>query len=103
MTTRYDVSGVQALFEPGSNNLVLANKLGIRHPTDMDEAELVLLQKLYESVLGDHLPQGRITLNHLRTWHHRWLGNVYVWAGLLRTVNMSKGGFPFAPSTQVPR
>ncbi|MDS1139693.1 Fic family protein [Pusillimonas sp. SM2304] len=103
MTTRYDVSGAQGWLEPGSNGLVLANKLGIRDPADIDEAELVLLQKLYESVLRDHLPQGRITAHHLRTWHRRWLGNVYAWAGQVRTVNMSKGGFPFAPAAQVAR
>lgn len=103
MMTRYEVTGLQGMFESGSGDLVLANKLGIVNPRDMDEAELVLLQKLYESVLRHHLPPGRITLVHLRTWHRRWLGNVYAWAGQIRTVNMSKEGFPFAPATQLPR
>ncbi|NYT84614.1 Fic/DOC family protein [Pollutimonas harenae] len=103
MTTRYDVNGMQGRFEPQSNNLVLANKLGITVPADIDEAELVLLQKLYESVLQDHLPAGRIRSAHLKNWHKRWLGNIYAWAGHVRTVNMSKGGFPFAPAAQVPR
>jgi cell filamentation protein len=103
MGSRYEVTGQQAMFEPGSGNRVLANKLGIVSPRDMDEAELVLLQKLYESVLRKHLPRGRITLAHLRTWHRRWLGNVYPWAGQIRSVNMSKDGFPFAPAAQLPR
>jgi len=101
--TRYDVAGVQGMFEPDSGDLVLANKLGITDPSDMDEAELVLLQKLYESVLQEHLPTGRLTVHHLRTWHRRWLGNVYAWAGQWRYVNMSKGGFPFAPAAQLAR
>ena len=103
MTTRYDVAGVQGMFEPGSDELVLANKLGIVQPSDMDEAELVLLQKLYESVLQEHLPTGRLTAHHLKVWHRRWLGNVYAWAGQLRYVNVSKDGFPFAPAAQLPR
>lgn len=103
MVTRYDVTGLQGMFETGSGDLVLANKLGIVNPRDMDEAELVLLQKLYESVLRNHLPPGRITFAHLRTWHRRWLGNVYPWAGQIRSVNMSKDGFPFAPAAQLPR
>lgn len=103
MVTRYDVTGLQGMFETGSGDLVLANKLGIVNPRDMDEAELVLLQKLYESVLRSHLPPGRITLAHLRTWHRRWLGNVYSWAGQIRSVNMSKDGFPFAPAAQLAR
>ena len=102
MNTRYDVAGSQGMFQPGSDDKVLANKVGIILPSEMDEAELVLLQKLYEAVLG-RLPAGRITMSLLRTWHRRWLGNVYSWAGQPRTVNMSKGGFPFAPSAQVPR
>ncbi|MYN12616.1 cell filamentation protein Fic [Pusillimonas sp. TS35] len=103
MTTRYDVSGAQAMFEPGSDDQVLANKLGISSSADMDEAELILLQKLYHSVLEDNLPLGRLTMAHIRTWHQRWLGNIYVWAGQPRSVNMSKDGFPFAPAAQVPR
>src|SRR3546814_8329138 len=74
MTTRYDVTGTQGMFEPSSKEKVLANKLGIVDPADMDEAELVLLQKLYESVLQEHLPTGRISANHLKIWHRRWLG-----------------------------
>jgi cell filamentation protein len=101
--TRYDVAGVQGMFEPDSSELVLANKLGIVDPSDMNEAELVLLQKLYESVLQDHMPTGRITAKHLKIWHRRWLGNVYTWAGQLRYVNVSKDGFPFAPAAQLPR
>jgi len=103
MTTRYDVAGTQGMFETGSDEQVLANKLGITAVADMDEAELVLLQKLYESVLADSLPMGRLTMAHIRTWHRRWLGNLYAWAGQARTVNMSKGGFPFAPAAQIPR
>lgn len=94
---------MQGRFEPYSNDLVLANKLGVTDPADIDEAELVLLQKLYESVLQDHLPQSRIRTHHLKNWHKRWLGNIYAWAGQVRTVNMSKGGFPFAPASRVPR
>lgn len=100
---RYDVSGSQAELQPGSEEGVLANKLGITRPSDMNEAELVLLQKLYLDVLTEHLPPGRVSVLHLRRWHRRWLGNVYSWAGQYRTVNMSKDGFPFAQATQLPR
>lgn len=46
MTDRYAVHGAQGEFQPGSNDLVLANKLGIQSPEDMDELELELLQPL---------------------------------------------------------
>lgn len=100
---RYDISGTQGTLQPGSEEGVLANKLGITRPEDMNEAELVLLQKLYIDVLQEHLPPGRISTLHLKRWHRRWLGNVYEWAGQYRSVNMSKDGFPFAPAAQLAR
>ena len=48
MTDRYAVHGAQGEYQPGSNDLVLANKLGIQSVEDMDELELELLQRLYE-------------------------------------------------------
>jgi cell filamentation protein len=69
----------------------------------MDEAELVLIDELYEAVLVEGLPQRRLTVNDLRTWHRRWLGNVYAWAGQDRSVNISKGDFHFATAAQIPR
>ena len=100
---RYQATGTQTEYQPGSDDTVLANRLGITDPADMDDAELVLLDKLYEAVLVEDLPQRHLTVNDLRTWHRRWLGNVYAWAGQDRSVNISKGGFPFATAAQVPR
>ena len=101
--SRYDISGSQGARQMDSEGGVMENKLGIARAMDMDEVELVLLQKLYVSVLQEHLPPGRISILHLKRWHRRWLGNVYDWAGQYRTVNMSKDGFPFAPAAQLAR
>ncbi len=79
--TKYTIGGSQGRYQPGSNDSVLENKLGITEPADRDEAELVLLEKLYEAVLLDALPDGKITVAQIKTWHHRWLGNLYDWAG----------------------
>ena len=103
MTDRYAVHGAQGEFQPGSNDLVLANKLGIQSVEDMNELELELLQRLYEEVLVKHLPNRALTVDDLKTWHRRWLGNVFAWAGQERLVNMGKDGFMFAASAQIPR
>lgn len=100
---RYKIVGSQGETQQGSDSAVLKNRLNITRAEDMDELELVLLQKLYVSVLQEHLPPGRISALHLKRWHRRWLGNVYDWAGQYRSVNMSKDGFPFAPAIQLPR
>ena len=103
MTDRYAVQGTQGEYQPGSADRVLVNKLGIQSPEDMDELELELLQRLYEDVLIEHLPQRTLTADDLKTWHRRWLGNVFAWAGQERSVNMGKQGFMFAASSQIPR
>lgn len=101
--TKYDTCGPQGRFQPGSNDQVLENKLGITDPADRDEAELILLEKLYEDVLLDDLPNRQIEVADLKRWHYRWLGNLYEWAGDERSVNMSKGNFHFAAAAQIPQ
>ena len=103
MTNRYTVQGAQGEFQPGSNDLVQANQLGITSVEEMNELELYLLQQLYEEVLLAQLPNRVVQVADLKTWHRRWLGNVYDWAGQERSVNMSKGGFMFAAAPQIPR
>lgn len=101
LMSRYQVSGWQNSYQEGSDGEVLKNKLGIVTRDDINHAELMLLRKLYVHVL-QQLPQGAITVRLIREWHRRWLGNVYAWAGCERSVNMSKGGFPFAAADRIP-
>lgn len=103
MSNRYQVDGSQGAMQPGSDGQVLANKLDITSADEIAEAELLLLGQLYEAVLIDELPDRALTVEDLFTWHRRWLGNLYDFAGALRTVNVSKGGFLFATVTFVPR
>jgi cell filamentation protein len=100
---RYVAEGAQSAFEPGSEDCVLANKLGITTQADMDDAELRLLQQLYESVFIPHTPTAGISVADLSAWHRQWLGPIYAWAGELRSVNLSKGNFHFAAAAQVPK
>ncbi|MGB3382947.1 MAG: Fic family protein [Rhodanobacter sp.] len=69
----------------------------------MGEVELQLLGQIYRAVLLEALPDRRLYVADLKTWHRRWLGNVYEWAGMERSVNMGNGDFHFAAATQVPR
>ena len=100
---RYRATGAQAEWEPGSNGLVLHNRLGITDPALMDEAELQLLLQLYEFVLREQFPAHRLNVADLMEWHRLWLGNLYHWAGQERSVNMGKAGFQFAAAAQIPR
>jgi cell filamentation protein len=99
---RYRIAGSEAECEPGSNGLVLRNLLSITDPEEMANVEQGLLRQLYEAVLTDSSSHGRLTTRMLMAWHCRWLGNVYVWAGAERTVNVSKDGFAFATAVFIP-
>lgn len=103
MNSRYDTAGDQSAFEPDSGDKVLRNQLGVTSPEEMDEIELDLLAQLYHAVLVEDLPDRTLRVAHLMTWHRRWLGNVYAWAGTERSVNMGKDGFHFAAAAQIPR
>lgn len=102
MRKRYQVSGPEGEFEPGSNGLVLRNLVGITSPDDMDELELRLLGDLYDEVLVQNLPVRPLTVADLKRWHRLWLGNVYTWAGQARSVNLGKAGFQFATASLLP-
>lgn len=101
MSDRYQADGSQGALQAGSDGQVLANRLGITQADEIAEAELILLAQLYEAVLIDALPERALTVDDLVTWHRRWLGNLYEFAGALRTVNVSKGGFLFANAALV--
>lgn len=103
MSGRYHAGAAQGAYEPGSGDQVLRNKLGVTDSEEMDAVELLLLEQLYQAVLVEDLPDRRLRMADLKTWHRRWLGNVYAWAGQERSVNMGKGDFQFAAAAQIPR
>ena len=100
---RYQASGPQAEWQPGSGGRVLRNKLGLAEPAEMDAAELFLLLELYEFVIREQFPKRRLHVADLMEWHYLWMGNLYDWAGVARSVNLSKGDFHFAAASQIPR
>ncbi|MEA5446675.1 Fic family protein [Gammaproteobacteria bacterium AB-CW1] len=103
MGSRYDASGRESEWQPGSGAQVLRNAQDIVDPAEMDELESVLLEKLYERILGDDFPDRQLAVADIKSWHRQWLGNLYEWAGEERSVNLAKGGFHFAAAAQLPR
>lgn len=78
--SKYELNSAEERYQPGSGDLVLANKLGI-----IDEQEMEAL-----------------AFEHISRWHRQWLGNVYDWAGRLRNANLTKDGFQFAAADRIP-
>ena len=79
--------------------MVLENKLGITDAPALAEAEERISKKkaaeLFESGLLSNLEVG--TFASLQVIHRYLFGEIYPFAEKLRTVNMAKGNFRFAP------
>ena len=100
---RYDTSGlVEDQFEPGSGGRVLKNLRGIKRKREMDRLEAIEYAKVFEQAVGLYGLSRKFTANDICRLHRLWLGTIYPWAGIYRSVNISKGDFSFAAARHVP-
>ena len=79
--------------------MALENKLGLTSLTDLTREEERISKKkalaLFENEMLDKLEAG--TFSALQTIHQYLFEEIYDFAGKIRTVNISKGNFRFAP------
>jgi cell filamentation protein len=68
---------------------VLRNLLGITDPAELAQVEAALSASRLIDLERRRLP-GSYDLDHLRAFHHYILGDVFGWAGELRTVSIAK-------------
>jgi len=99
---KYELNSAEERYQPGSGDLVLANKLGITDEQEMEALESGLLLMLYEQLFIEGQPPAALAFDHISGWHRQWLGNVYDWAGRLRNANLTKDGFKFAAADRIP-
>lgn len=99
--SRYEVKGSEGEYQPGSDGRVLKNNLNLTDPADIALAETELLAALYQKIFNDFPHE--LSLQTLFNWHRWWLGNLYGWAGQIRTVNMAKPDIYFATPLQINR
>ncbi len=73
---------------PGTRTL--RNRYGVRDPAELARVEAeVTYARLYE--LGQHSLPGAYDLAHLQAFHRRIFGDIYDWAGEIRSVTIAKG------------
>ena len=79
--------------------MALENKLGLTSSAELAREEERISKKraveLFENGVLDSLPAGRFST--LQEIHRHLLEDIYDFAGKLRTVNLAKGNFRFAP------
>lgn len=103
MSRKYEATGPEGEFEPGSRGRVLRNLLGITRVRDMDEAESQALELAQEISLQRFGSNHRFTATDVCELHRIWLGPIYPWAGRYRTLNIGKSGFQFAHAPFISR
>jgi len=100
---RYNVSDlIEAQFESGSDEQVLKNRLVIKSPQAMDDAEALALRQVLLELVGRYDERHRFTASDICEIHKIWLAEIYDWAGAYRQVNISKGDFLFAAANLIP-
>lgn len=87
--------GKYKIFSSETEGEVLQNKLGLKNKADVErkEVEGQLFAELVIADLEEHRPT--FSLKYLLDIHELIFGELYDFAGKLRTVDMSKGGFAF--------
>jgi cell filamentation protein len=71
---------------------VLRNRLGLRVQADLDEFEADATAQRF----AEPLPPGRFSVAHYCAVHRHIFGDVYPWAGRVRTQRIAKGESMFA-------
>lgn len=99
---RYELSHlIEAQFERGSRGRVLRNRLGITRVGEIIVVETRALQSAMDHFVRQFDEDHRFTAEDIRDMHRAWLGGIYEWAGEYRSLNVSKGDFPFAAAGRI--
>lgn len=83
---------------PGTR--VLINRFGIRDPVELAQAADDISYATITRLLADPVP-GEFDLAHLQRIHEAIWGEIYPWAGQIRTIGIAKDGVPFCPSRDI--
>lgn len=81
---------------------LLRNRLGITDPAELSRAEAALVTAALHELALTRLP-GDYDLAHLQAFHRVVFGDLYPWAGEVRTVALGKAGQLFCPPEAIER
>lgn len=86
------MTGTDPYLDPKTG--VLKNRLGITDQSLLDTTEAEFATLRIADLEVNPLP-GNFDLKHFCTFHRRIFGDIYAWAGEVRTVQISKSAAPF--------
>jgi cell filamentation protein len=82
---------------------VLLNLLNLTITEEVDESEFLGFVHAQQKAIDELSEDTVFDVSYLYNLHKDALGHLYSFAGKLRTVNMSKGNFAFAPASFIPQ
>lgn len=95
---KYPINAKDPYVDPDTG--VLRNRFGISDQSELDRVEATFAAvRSYELAVSP--VRGEFDLAHLQQIHQRLFGDVYDWAGKIRTVDISKGTTRFASHEQI--
>lgn len=65
---KYELNSAEKRYQPGSGDLVVANKLGIIDEQEMDALESGLLLMLYDQLFIESQPPEALAFEHISRW-----------------------------------
>lgn len=84
------------------NSTVLINRFGIRSQPELDAVEAALVSA--KAVQWEESPScTSFDFAHYKAIHRHLFGDLYTWAGTIRTVDISKKGTQFCPAKGIAR
>jgi cell filamentation protein len=98
---RYDVTGNAEAEYVDAEQTVLVNKLGIVDLHELQIEEERGYVRAYERLLDETRTDTPLTVELIRHIHQCIFGDLYVWAGRWRTVNISKPGITWPPPAYI--
>ncbi|MBL0095577.1 MAG: Fic family protein [Bacteroidetes bacterium] len=85
-----------------SQGEILPNLLGLQTAKDVNESEFEGFLRAEIYFTEKLTPRTKFTVKYILRLHKEALKHLYSFAGKLRDVNLSKGGFPFAAAKFLP-
>lgn len=89
-------------FVPGSKGRVLKNLLGFTSVRAIQQAEFAAYLDVEREMIETFRMDQQLSVKDIHRLHRAFLGGIYAWAGVVRSVNISKGGFTFATAYALP-
>lgn len=83
-------------YQPGSQNRVLKNKLGITSKRKLHDEEIIAYQKAAEKLAQTLSSDHKFNADDVKGIHKEIFGDLYEWAGEYRNKDLSKDGFMFS-------